>query len=160
MAISVSLWRLQMRRELKRLSRKRLSKDDRRRSERFPIKLEVRYKVIGRPSISGTGKTINMSGGGVLFTTEYTLSERQSIELAVSWPAKLNDTIPLQLVALGHVVRAEETQAAITIEHYEFKTCSAEFFNGRVLRCAPCGRDPKQEALVSESKTAKPYLIT
>ena len=44
-----------MRSELKRLSRPRpsSSKDDRRKSERFPIKLEARYKVIGRPNISG-----------------------------------------------------------------------------------------------------------
>jgi hypothetical protein len=124
-----------MRSELKR-SRARhfTSKGDRRRSERFPIKLEARYKVIGRPNISGIGKTINISGRGILFTTEYTLVERQGIELAVSWPAKLNDAIPLQLVALGHVVRAEETQAAITIEQYEFKTCSSEFFNGKAVR--------------------------
>jgi hypothetical protein len=153
-----------MRSKLKRLSRPRpsSSKDDRRKSERFPIKLEARYKVIGRPNLSGMGKTINISGRGVLFTTEYTLAERQSIELAVCWPAKLNDTIPLQLVALGHVVRAEETQAAITIEQYEFKTCGAELFNGKGVRflAASRDRDPKQEAIVSASRSAKPYLIT
>jgi hypothetical protein len=153
-----------MQSELKRLSRARpsSSKDDRRRSERFPIKLEARYKIIGRPNISGIGKTINMSGRGVLFTTEYVLAERQSIELAVCWPAKLNDTIPLQLVALGHVVRAEETQAAITIEQYEFKTCSSELFNGKAVRFlgASRDRDPKQVAIGSESRTAKPYLTT
>jgi hypothetical protein len=153
-----------MRSELKRLSRARpsSSKDDRRRSERFPIKLEARYKVIGAPNLSGQGQTVNMSGRGVLFTTEYTLAERQSVELAVCWPAKLNDTIPLQLVALGHVVRAEETQAAITIEQYEFKTCGAELFNGKGVRLLGASRDsdPKQEAIVSELRTAKPYLVT
>jgi hypothetical protein len=34
------------------------------------------------------------------------------IELAVSWPVKLNGAIPLQLVALGPVLRTGETQAA------------------------------------------------
>jgi hypothetical protein len=65
----------------------------------------------------------------VLFTTDYTLSESQHIEFAISWPAKLNGAISLQLVALGLVVRAEETQAAITIERYEFKTCSSTAFS-------------------------------
>jgi hypothetical protein len=102
------------------------SEADRRSSKRLPIEREVRYKVVdGRKGLSGSGKTINMSGRGVLFTTECHLAERQSIELAVSWPAKLNDTVPLQLVAYGYVVRAEETQAAITIERYEFKTCGS-----------------------------------
>ena len=102
---------------------------DRRKSKRLPVEREVRYKVVDGPKdFCGSGKTINMSSGGVLFTTEYTLSERQFIELAVSWPAKLNDAIPLQLVALGHVVRAEETQAAITIERYKFKKCDSTAF--------------------------------
>ena len=153
-----------MRTELKRLSRSRpsSSKDDRRKSERFPIKLEARYKVVGGPNISGIGKTINMSGRGILFTTEYTLAERQSIELAVCWPVKLNDTIPLQLVALGHVVRAEETQAAITIKQYEFKTCGSELFNEKGVRFigASRDRDPKQEAVESESRIGKPYIVT
>ena len=52
----------------------------RRKSKRWPIEREVRYKVVnGQKDISGSGKTINISSGGVLFTTEYTLSERQSI---------------------------------------------------------------------------------
>jgi c-di-GMP-binding flagellar brake protein YcgR len=107
------------------------SEADRRKSKRWLIEREVRYKAVnGQKDISGSGKTINISSGGVLFTTEYTLSERQSIELAVSWPAKLNGAISLQLVALGLVVRAEETQAAIAIERYEFKTCSSTAFDG------------------------------
>jgi hypothetical protein len=106
------------------------SEADRRKSKRLPIELEVRYKVVGgQKDLCGSGKTINMSSAGVLFTTEYTLSERQSIELAVSWPAKLTGAIPLQLVVRGPVVRAEDTQAAITIERYEFKTCSSSAFN-------------------------------
>jgi c-di-GMP-binding flagellar brake protein YcgR len=105
------------------------SEADRRKSKRWLIEREVRYKAVnGQKDISGSGKTINISSGGVLFTTEYTLSERQSIELAVSWPAKLNGAISLQLVALCLVVRAEETQAAIAIERYEFKTCSSTAF--------------------------------
>ena len=103
---------------------------DRRKSTRWPIEREVRYKVVeGQRGFYGLGKTINMSSGGVLFTIEYALSEKQRIELAVSWPAKLNGAIRLQLVALGRVVRADETQAAIAIERYEFKTCTSTAFN-------------------------------
>jgi PilZ domain len=103
---------------------------DRRKSKRWPIEREVRYKVVGgQRGFYGSGKTINMSSGGVLFTIEYALSNKQLIELAVSWPVKLNGAISLQLVALGRVVRAEETQAAITIERYEFKTCTSRAFN-------------------------------
>ena len=98
--------------------------DDRRASDRLPIERPVRYKVLGEKKVMqvGWGKTLNMSGGGVLFTTESALSQGQLVELAVSWPAKLSDMIPLNLVLVGRVVHAKETQAAISIESYEFKT--------------------------------------
>lgn len=84
----------------------------------------MRYKVLlGRgASKVGTGKTLNISSGGILFTTEGMLPEGERVELAVSWPAQLNNTLPLKFVAMGRLVRCEESQAAITIERYEFKT--------------------------------------
>jgi hypothetical protein len=94
----------------------------------MPIERDVRYKVLAgkkAPSQTGLGKTLNMSSGGVLFTTESALPEGERVELAVSWPAQLNDTLPLKLVAMGRLVRADETQAAIVIERYEFKTRGA-----------------------------------
>ena len=99
--------------------------DDRRVSNRLPIEREVRYKVIGgkqnvRPT--GSGKTVNMSSGGVLFTTESGLPAGARVEIAVSWPARLNGATPLKLVAVGVLVRSEEKQAAISIQRYEFKT--------------------------------------
>src|SRR5689334_15422757 len=108
-----------------RIIRRPESSDDRRTSNRLPIEREVRYKVLGGRKIikqTGTGKTLNMSSGGVLFTTETALPEGERVELAVSWPAQLNDTLPLKLVAMGRLVRTDETSAAISIERYEFKT--------------------------------------
>ena len=99
--------------------------DDRRSSNRLPIERDVRYKVLGgKKTVKqvGLGKTLNMSSGGVLFTTETPLPEGERVELAVSWPAQLNDTLPLKLVAMGRLVRAEGSQAAISVERYEFKT--------------------------------------
>ena len=99
--------------------------DDRRASNRLPIERDVKYRVLGgKKTVKqvGSGKTVNMSSGGVLFTTESALPEGERVELAVSWPAQLNDTLPLKLVAMGRLVRTDETQAAISIERYEFKT--------------------------------------
>jgi hypothetical protein len=98
---------------------------DRRASNRLPIERDVHYKVLGgKKTVTyvGSGKSLNMSSGGVLFTTESGLREGERIELAVSWPAKLDDRISLKLVAIGVLVRSYETQAAMAIERYEFKT--------------------------------------
>lgn len=89
---------------------------------------DVRYKVLGgrqRVKQRGAGQTLNISGGGVLFTTESNLVAGELIELSVSWPALLNGVLPLKLVAQGRLVRIEEKRAAITIEKYEFKTCGS-----------------------------------
>jgi hypothetical protein len=90
----------------------------------LPIERDIRYKVLGgrkRVKQVGTGKTVNISSGGVLFTTETPLTEGERVELAVSWPAQLDDQVPLKLVAMGRLVRTDETKAAMAIERYEFK---------------------------------------
>lgn len=97
--------------------------EDRRASDRLPIIRHVRYKVLGEDNqtVSGSGKTVNISGSGVLFTTKTTLPDDVSIELVVSWPARLNG-VAMELVLLGRLVRSEETQAAISISRYDFRT--------------------------------------
>jgi hypothetical protein len=100
--------------------------DDRRAFNRVPIERDIRYKLLGgrrsEPVRTGLGRMLDMSSGGVQFTTESPLPAGERVELAVNWPARLNNVTPLKLVILGTVVRAEATQAAIRIEQYEFKT--------------------------------------
>ncbi|MGH9659599.1 MAG: PilZ domain-containing protein [Bryobacteraceae bacterium] len=107
-----------------RILRRPDSTEDRRSSHRMPIERDVRYRVLAGKGVAqaGTGKTLNMSSGGVLFTTQEPLPHGERVELSVSWPAQLNQTLPLKLVAMGRLVRCEEGQAAIAIERYEFKT--------------------------------------
>ena len=96
---------------------------ERRSSVRFPIEQEVRYKVYNRNTIEvGSGRTVNMSSNGVLFTTERQLALGERLEVAVNWPAQLDHKCPLKLVTTGRVVRSENGVAAIAIERYEFRT--------------------------------------
>ncbi len=99
-------------------------KTDRRSADRFPIEREVRYKVLSKKSAdeSGSGHTVNMSSSGILFTSEHVLLPGRRLELAISWPAQLNNQTPLKLVARGRVTRFDGGQAAIEIQQYEFRT--------------------------------------
>jgi PilZ domain len=99
-------------------------KNDRRASDRFPLERDVRYRILNRKSGEevGAGKTLNMSSNGVLFTTDEFLVPGRRVELAISWPAQLNSTVPLKLVARGRVVRSEGGAAAVEIQQYEFRT--------------------------------------
>jgi hypothetical protein len=96
---------------------------DRRRTNRFPVSEELKYRVMHKASrISGTGKTLNVGSRGLLFTTEEKLPLGRQVEISMNWPARLGGTCPLKFVASGRVVRAESTRAAVRIERYEFRT--------------------------------------
>ena len=98
---------------------------ERRASKRFPIEQDVYYKVLDHRSAtpeSGSGKTLDMSSSGVLFGTEQRLRSGKRVELSVNWPAELDGRCALKFVVYGRVVRADDNQAAVHIEQYEFRT--------------------------------------
>lgn len=97
---------------------------DRRGTIRFPVQEELKYRVMQSKSIvaAGTGHTLNICSGGILFTTQEKIPLGRQVEISVNWPARLDGTCPLKFVAVGRVVRSENRQAAVRIERYEFKT--------------------------------------
>lgn len=97
---------------------------DRRGTSRFPVREEVRYKVLNSRSAvqAGVGETLNIGSGGILFTTQDKLPLGRQVEISVNWPARLDGTCPLKFVAVGRVMRSEMNQAAVRIERYEFRT--------------------------------------
>jgi hypothetical protein len=107
-----------------RTSAQQHEQTDRRHSDRFPIERDVRYKLLNKRTgeESGDGKTVNISSTGILFTSQHVLLPGRRLEIAVSWPAQLNNKCALKLVARGRVVRFEEGLAAIEILQYEFRT--------------------------------------
>ena len=103
-----------------------IQESDRRRSDRFAIEREIRYRALNKRGgeEAGEGKTVNMSSSGVLFTSGQILRPGRRIELAISWPAQLNNKCALKLVARGRIVRFDNGLAAMEIQQYEFRTQS------------------------------------
>jgi PilZ domain-containing protein len=99
------------------------NQSERRVSERLLIEREAHYRVLGRKSgeVAAFGKTVNVSGSGILFTTEHLLIPGERLELAVNWPAQLNNKSALKLVARGSVVRCDNGLAALVILQHEFR---------------------------------------
>jgi hypothetical protein len=100
---------------------------ERRGATRFPVQQDVRYRLVHSKTgvVAGSGTTLNMGSGGILFTTEEQLPLGQPIEVFVNWPARLDGTCPLQFVVTGRVVRSEDNQAVVRIDRYEFRTRGA-----------------------------------
>src|SRR5579864_6143426 len=101
---------------------------ERRDAKRLSIERDVQYRLLtrreGEPE--GAGKTLNMSSSGVLFSTDQTLLPGRRLELAINWPAHLDNHCALKLVARGRVVRYEGNAAALEIMQHEFRTRKGE----------------------------------
>jgi hypothetical protein len=98
--------------------------NERRTKKRFPMQREMRYRLIehDRATVGGTGQTVDISSGGVSFTTDHFLPADATIEVSLSWPVTLDNQCPLRLVVRGKVVRNEGPSVACTIDKFEFRT--------------------------------------
>jgi hypothetical protein len=97
---------------------------DRRQDRRYHLQLELRWKLIRRRKVLdvGTGHTLDVSSGGILFDAGRHLPERLNVELSISWPVLLHNVAPLQLVAAGKIVRCDGHRVAIQTVQHEFRT--------------------------------------
>ncbi len=96
---------------------------ERRNGIRFPIKSELRWTVLNRKIgiVTGKGETKDFSSSGIAFFSETPLSPGTRLELDVDWPAELDGRIPMKLLAMGKVVRAQGHLVCVTIEKKEFR---------------------------------------
>lgn len=97
---------------------------ERRAKKRFVMEREIRYRVLEQDKIIavGSGKTLNLSSGGVAFVTDKELPVGAFIEVSIAWPALLENRCPLQLIGFGRIMRASAQAIACTLEQYEFRT--------------------------------------
>lgn len=99
---------------------------DQRANGRYPIALDVQYKLLrGDRVVSvGCGKTLNISSGGVLLETDRPLPPSGVVELAIQWPFLLRDVCSLKLVMRGRIVRRDchSKATAVRAESHEFRT--------------------------------------
>ncbi len=99
---------------------------DHRARGRYPICLDLQYRLLrgSRVEQAGTGRTVNISSGGVLFETDDWLPPRGSVELALQWPFLLQGICGLKLVMRGRIVRSDSNGRAIAVraDSHEFRT--------------------------------------
>jgi hypothetical protein len=105
---------------------KRILKEQRS-HQRYPIELEVEYRLLarGRSEQVGSGKTRNISSGGVLFDALGARPAAGSIEILLTWPFLLEGVCPLKLVMKGQIVRSDVRGVAIQSSYHEFRTAGS-----------------------------------
>jgi hypothetical protein len=97
---------------------------DRRQDRRYQLRLDLKWKLIRRRRVldSGTGQTVDLSSGGILFDAGRHLPEGLNVELSVTWPVLLHNVAPMQLVISGRIRRASGRLVAVQTVQHEFRT--------------------------------------
>ena len=95
---------------------------DRRSHHRYPVEVQVRYRLSDRHGTvaEGTGLTHNLSTGGICFTGSQSCARGFEAELSMDWPLRSPVSSSLQLKVTGKVVRAGPGGVAVHISRYEF----------------------------------------
>src|ERR1044072_1756717 len=80
---------------------------DRRKDRRYQLQLDLKWKLIRRRRVldTGTGQTVDVSSGGILFDAGRHLPEGLNVELSLTWPVLLHNVAPMQLVVTGRIKR-------------------------------------------------------
>lgn len=92
----------------------------------YPIQLDLRYKTLNPNSIvAGTGKTLEISSTGIVFTADGPIEPGTKLELSMAWPAVLDDRVALQLVSEVKITGREGQTLRADIWKYHFRTRGA-----------------------------------
>ena len=100
---------------------------DRRRGRRYPVDLELEYRVLDRLGVRQTGRArvLNLSTSGIYFQPNQHLPAGFEIEIAIPWPSSAISPRRMQLYAFGKTVRSEEDGCAVRIFRCEFRVVTA-----------------------------------
>jgi hypothetical protein len=92
----------------------------------YPVNLALEYRIseaaMSDPGVTGTGRTLVMSSGEVLFEADRALPTGLDVSLFIAWPASLSRTVGLTLRVSGRIVHASGHVAALTMVRHAFHT--------------------------------------
>lgn len=93
---------------------------EKRRSQRFELKLPVLTVRVGTKPVCNIGQTLNIGSGGVLMVMRAPMAVGEYIEFVVMLSAPAEGRQALRLSCRGTVLRADSFIYAASIDRYEF----------------------------------------
>jgi len=78
------------------------------RAPRFSLNLAMRYRIDGQENWE-SGKVVNMSSTGVLFSGQFVVKRGSRIDVSIDLPFRRYSTPHVRIIAKGVVVRSSET---------------------------------------------------
>ena len=99
------------------------SNEERRSHRRYPVGLEVHYKLAReRMTVQeGSGKTLDFSAEGVFFRPDRAVPAGVDVELSIDWPVNIQGAPTLRVTIQGRTLRSTSEGTAVRISHCEFR---------------------------------------
>jgi hypothetical protein len=85
---------------------------ERRLRTRFPLVWDIYYRILGKRTVIGRGKSINISSSGALVAADHMVSPGTRIQMNIAWPI-LQEGFPVELIIQGRVLRNEKRIFAV-----------------------------------------------
>lgn len=98
--------------------------EERRVSERFPIRMNFSYRLSSKGQVSAleaSGCVVDISSTGILFSPGLSHPRDAVMVLSIDWPARRDKAPPIRLSVLGMVVRSDNRGTAIRILRHGFE---------------------------------------
>lgn len=99
---------------------------DRRRGERFPLTLNLRFRRVSKCENWTKGRSVNFSHTGILFRADRPTHLGASLELVVDWPADSGVVWKRELVLVGMVIRVRDREVALSIRKFAFRSRASQ----------------------------------
>jgi Tfp pilus assembly protein PilZ len=80
---------------------------ERRRAERLDLKIQIRVSVLHSTAPEQSIDSLNVSAGGVYFTTNLPMLKGTPVRLFLRLPEQITHKLPIDWVCMGHVVHTE-----------------------------------------------------
>ena len=102
------------------------------------MRADMDYRLMGTSSVleRGHGQIMTMSRKSVWLESDNAFRVGALVELAVTWPVRLDNKIPLRLIIHGRTVSADGRYAKVEILRHEFRTRALSSVNREPLRTA------------------------
>lgn len=103
------------------------SYEDRRAAWRYPLQLELHYRLRKKDRLvgEGSGKTVNISSKGILLALSGQTCPRGAVaELSIHWPVERQPSIRQWLKVVGEVLRSDPQGVAVRIARHDFSSPS------------------------------------
>ena len=96
---------------------------DQRLHPRYPIRLDLQYGLLNQGPVNrtGSGRTLNISTGGIFFETKDFLPVGGLIALVMRWPILLDGACQLNLFLQGRIVRRDAIGTAVKMTRHKFR---------------------------------------